>query len=72
MVANSISYNDNHYTKCTFLSIDKFGLFVYWHMNLWGLFNAKAIPVEEHKLYYLTHSWRDKGFMPFPKVLIKE
>ena len=26
-----------------------------------GLFNAKAIHLEEQQWYYLTHSWEDKG-----------
>ena len=30
---------------------------VSWHINLRGLFNAKAILVEEQELYYLIHSW---------------
>ena len=36
-------------------------------MNLWGLFNAKAILREEQKEYYLTHCWEDKRVYPFPK-----
>ena len=31
------------------------------------LFNAKAILLEEQWLYYLTHSWEDKGGYTFPK-----
>ena len=31
-----------------------------------GLFNAKYILPEE-QLYYLTHSWEDKGVHTFPK-----
>ena len=30
------------------------------------LFNAKAILIEE-QLYYLIHSWEDKGVHTFPK-----
>ena len=33
--------------------------------TLFRLFNAKAILLEE--LYYLTHSWDDKGVHTFPK-----
>ena len=33
-----------------------FDFFVYWHINLCGLFNSKAIHIEEQKYYYLTHS----------------
>ena len=49
--------------------IDKIGLvsFVYWHINLCRLFNAKAILLEEQQSYYLTHSWEDKGVHTFPK-----
>ena len=31
------------------------------------LFNAKAILLEEHLWYYLTHSWEDKGVHTFLK-----
>ena len=34
---------------------------------LCGLFNARAIPVEEQYLYYSSHSWRDKGVHTFFK-----
>ena len=39
-----------------------------WHINLRGLFNAKAILVEEQG-FYLTESWveGDKGVLNFPK-----
>ena len=43
------------------------GSFVYWHINLCRLFNAKAIFLEEQYWYYLTHSWEDKGVHTFPK-----
>ena len=33
--------------------------------TLFGLFNAKAILLEEQS--YLTHSWEDKGVHTFPK-----
>ena len=33
-------------------------------LNLCGLFNAKAILIEE---YYLTYNWRCKGIHTFPK-----
>ena len=31
------------------------------------LFNAKAILLEEHLWYYLTHSWENMGVHIFPK-----
>ena len=33
-------------------------------MNLCGLFNTKII-VEEHRLYYLTHTWGNKEVHAF-------
>ena len=36
-------------------------------MNIWRLFNAKSILLEEQLWYYLTHSWEDKGVHTFPK-----
>ena len=42
------------------------GFFAQWHINLRGLFNAKANLVEQWK-YYLTHSYRDKGINSFHK-----
>ena len=41
-------------------------------VNLCGLFNAKAILVEEQQWYYLTHSWRDKEVHAFPKGINPE
>ena len=38
-------------------------------LTICGLFNAKAILVVELLSCYLTHSWRNKGFMPFLRVL---
>ena len=35
--------------------------------TLFRLFNAKAILPEEQQLYYLTHSWENKGAHTFPK-----
>ena len=40
-----------------------FDFFVKEQINLCGLFNAKAILVEEHQWCYLTHSWGDKGVL---------
>ena len=40
------------------------------YINLQGLFNTKDIPLEEHKLYFLTHSWEDKEIYIFPKSII--
>ena len=31
------------------------GFFVKWHINLRGLFNAKAIHIEEQQYYYLAY-----------------
>ena len=48
-----------------------FGYFVYWHINLCWVFNAKAILEEEQQWYYLTNSYgRIRGFIPFPRVLV--
>ena len=44
----------------------RFVIFVEWHINLRGLFNAKAFLVEE-QLYCLTNSRGDKGVHIFPK-----
>ena len=44
-----------------------FGFFVKWHTNLCGLFNDKAILVEEQSWYYSTNSWWDKRIHTFPK-----
>ena len=40
--------------------------FVLWHINLHGLFNAKAILLAEQE-YYLTNSWEDKVVYTLPK-----
>ena len=45
------------------------GLFLSWHINLCGLFNAKAILVEEHVYYYLTHTVKDEGGYAFLKSI---
>ena len=39
------------------------------NINLHGLFNAKAILVEQHQRYYLTDNWRDKRVHAFPKSI---
>ena len=44
-----------------------FFLFVWWHINLLGLFNAKFTFREEQQWYYLTLCWEDKGVHTFPK-----
>ena len=36
-------------------------------MNLYGLFNAKTILVEEQLWYNLIHTWEGKRFHTFPK-----
>ena len=53
-----------------------FGFFVWWHINLWSLFNTKTILLEERYWYNSTHSWEDKGIYTFakgiyPKVNVK-
>ena len=40
--------------------------FILWHINLRGVFNAKAILLEEQQWSYLTHCWEDKGVRTFP------
>ena len=42
------------------------GSLVYWHINLCGLFNAKAI-LEEQQSYNWIHSCKDNGVHIFPK-----
>ena len=48
-------------------SLKMFGFFIQWHINLRGLFNAKAILLEEQRWCYLTHSREDKGVYIFSK-----
>ena len=45
------------------------GWLVSWHINLYGLFNAKTIFIEEQLWCNLTHSFRggDKKVHIFPK-----
>ena len=38
-----------------------------WHINLWRLFNAKAVLQEEQLWYYLTRRSENKGVHIFPK-----
>ena len=45
----------------------QFGFFVWWHINLLWLFNAKAILREGQSWYDLTHSWEDKEVHTFSK-----
>ena len=44
-----------------------FGFFCLMAYQLFRLFNAKAILLEEQQWYYLTHSWQNKGVHTFPK-----
>ena len=44
-----------------------FGFFVWWHINLCRLFNAKAIILKEQLWYYLIYSWEDKRVHTFSK-----
>ena len=37
--------------------------FVWWHINLYGLYDAKGILIEER--YYFTNSWEEKGVHTF-------
>ena len=46
---------------------DWFGFFVWWHIGLCRVFNAKAILLEELQWHNLTHSSEDKGVHTFPK-----
>ena len=48
-----------------------FGFFVWWHINLYRLFNAKTILTEEQLWYYLTFSWKDKGICPKVNVIAR-
>ena len=43
------------------------GFFVKWQINLCGLYNAKAILLDEPMWYYLTRSWENKRVHTFPK-----
>ena len=43
------------------------GFFVYWYINICGLFNAKSILVDEQQGCYLIHSWEDSGVHIFLK-----
>ena len=40
-----------------------FGFFVWWHINLYRVFNAKDIHLDEQ---YLTHRWEDEWVHTFP------
>ena len=42
---------------------------VWIHINLHGLFNAKAIFVLEQQWYYLTHRWEGNGVHAFLLVI---
>ena len=53
---------ENHFLPVWFV------FFVYWHINICGLFNAKAILVEEQQ-YYITHSWGNKEIHAFHKSI---
>ena len=43
--------------------------FRWWHINVRGLFNAKATLVEEWQWDYLTDTWGDKGAGTFLKSI---
>ena len=51
MLGKSFS-NKNQY----YMSLNKFGFVVQWHINIRGLFNTTAVFLEEPKKYNLTHS----------------
>ena len=42
----------------------------WWYINLQGLFNTKAILVEEQLWYYLIHIWEEKRNHSFSKGII--
>ena len=47
------------------------GFFVWWHIKLFSLFNAKVIWVEEQYWYYLTYSLAGNGGSElFPSVWV--
>ena len=46
-----------------------FSFFVKCHTTLCGLFNARAILVEESQWYYLTHRSGDKSVHAFPECI---
>ena len=48
-----------------------FGFFVYWHINLHMLSNAKSILLEERLGYYLTHSRENKSTCPKVNILAR-
>ena len=48
------------------------GFFVKRHMNHHGLFNAKAILVDEEQWLFDPFSSRIRSFIPFPKVLLRK
>ena len=55
---------------CKLQTSSGFCFFVSLHINLRGLFKAKAILVEEQQWYYLTIAGeRIKGVKTFPKVI---
>ena len=57
-------------TFYSFASV-KVCFFIYWHINLVWLFNAKSILffLDEQEWYYLTHRWEDKGVHIFAKSI---
>ena len=57
-------------TRCLRLDFS-LGFSVWWHINLRGLFNAKAILVEEKQWYYSTHSWGSTVRMNIVKLFDK-
>ena len=40
--------------------------------TLVGNLMPKQSFLEDQLRYYLTHSWRDKGFMPFPRLSVQD
>ena len=47
------------------------GYFIQWHIKLCGLFNAKAILLEEQQWCYLTHSWESKCICPKVNIIAR-
>ena len=60
-------YTEKRITFSHLSCLHSFSFGVWGHINLYGLFNAKAILAEEHYWYYLIHSLEEKRVHTFPK-----
>ena len=47
------------------------GFFVYWHINLRGLFSVKANLLEQQR-NYLTHTWVGNEIHTSPKIIVQK